>query len=164
MSLESVSHIFENVSFEDVGCTLCHTPHKSLDCPSLRSLIEMEVSRTITPTDSSLSSSDSCSRSPIFNNEHDKPNIGPRQQWQGHPRGYGKNQYNQHGRQGQIRGFRQYDNYPKCNGNNGRQPHSYSGKGQNQYHYSNPNPTSLSNLSSFVTQDARRNQVCGAHF
>ncbi len=38
-------------------------PHKSLDCPSLHSIIEMEVSSSSSPNDSS-SSSDSHSRSP----------------------------------------------------------------------------------------------------
>ncbi len=57
------------------------------------------------------------------------------------PRSYGKNQYSQHGRKGQNRGYRQYDNYPKQNGNNGRQPQSYGGNGQRQCQYSNPNPT-----------------------
>ncbi len=46
-------------------CEVCHKAHKSLECPSLRSLIEMEVSSSITPTDSSLSSSDARSHSPI---------------------------------------------------------------------------------------------------
>ncbi len=53
---------------------------------------------------------------------------------------------------------------PKRNGNNGRQPLSYSGNRQNQCQHSNTNPTSLSNLSSLLTQDvvtfdARRHQV-----
>ncbi len=61
-------------------------------------------------------------------------------------------------------GYHQYDNYPKQNGNNGCQPHLYGGNGQNQCQNFNPNPTSLSNISSFVTHDgvtfdARRNQV-----
>ncbi len=63
--MDTVSHNFKNVSFEDVGCSLCHKPHKSLECPSLRSIIEMEVSSYITPTDPSLGSSDSRSRSPV---------------------------------------------------------------------------------------------------
>ncbi len=81
-------------------------------------------------------------------------------------RGYGKNQYNQLGRKGQNRGYRQTDNYPKHNGNNGCQPQSYSSNGQNQCQYSNTNPTYLSDLSSFVNQDGvtfdfddRRHQV-----
>ncbi len=45
---DTVSHIFKYFSFEDVGCTLSHKPHKSLECPSLRSLFEMEVSSSIT--------------------------------------------------------------------------------------------------------------------
>ncbi len=56
---DTVSHIFKYVSFEDVESTLSYKTNKSLECPSLRSLIEMEVSSCITPTDSSLSSSDS---------------------------------------------------------------------------------------------------------
>ncbi len=50
IEVDTVSHIFKNVSFEDVGCTLCHKPHKSLECPSLCSLIEMEVSSSFTLT------------------------------------------------------------------------------------------------------------------
>ncbi len=65
IEVDTVSHIFKNVSFEDVGCTLCHKPHKSLECPSLHSHIEMKVSSCITPSDSSLSSSYSRSCSPI---------------------------------------------------------------------------------------------------
>ncbi len=59
IEVDTVSHIFNNISFADVDCSLCHKPHKSLECPSLHSIIEMEVSSTITPTDYSLSSSDS---------------------------------------------------------------------------------------------------------
>ncbi len=61
IEVDTVSHIFKDVSFEDVGCTLCHKPHKSLECPSLHS----QVSSCITPSDSSLSSSYSRSCSPI---------------------------------------------------------------------------------------------------
>ncbi len=61
-----MSHIFKNVSFEDVGCSLCHKPHKSLECPSLRSIIEMEVSSSISPNDTSSSSSDTRSCSPDY--------------------------------------------------------------------------------------------------
>ncbi len=55
--------MFKNVTFGDIGCTLCNESHTSLDCPSLRSIIKMEVSSAASPNDSS-SSSDSCSRSP----------------------------------------------------------------------------------------------------
>ncbi len=65
IQVDTVCHIVKNVSFEDVGCTLCHKPHKYLECTSLCSLIEMEVSSSITPTDCSLCSSDSRSHSPI---------------------------------------------------------------------------------------------------
>ncbi len=61
--IDTVSHVFKNVTFNDVGCTLCNEPHKSLDCPSLRSIIEMEVSSSASPNHSS-SSSDSDSPSP----------------------------------------------------------------------------------------------------
>ncbi len=64
IEVDSVSHIFKNVSFEDIGCSLCHKAHKSLECPSLRSIIELEVSSYITLTDSDSSSSDTRSRSP----------------------------------------------------------------------------------------------------
>ncbi len=63
IEIDTVSHVFKNVTFSDVGCTLCHESHKSLDCPSLSSIIEMEVSSSASPNDSS-SSSDSCSHSP----------------------------------------------------------------------------------------------------
>ncbi len=55
--------MFKNITFSDVGGTLCNESHKSLDCPSLRSIIEMEVSSSASPNDSS-SSSDSRSHSP----------------------------------------------------------------------------------------------------
>ncbi len=61
IEVDSVTHIFKNVSFNDVNCTLCNESHKSLDCPSLRSIIEMEVSSSCSPN---TSSSDSRSRSP----------------------------------------------------------------------------------------------------
>ncbi len=38
IEVDTVSHIFKNVSFEDVGYTICHKPHKSLECLSLCSL------------------------------------------------------------------------------------------------------------------------------
>jgi len=46
IEVESVTHTFRNVSFaEEETCGLCQsTQHKSLRCPSLKSLIEMEVS------------------------------------------------------------------------------------------------------------------------
>ncbi len=56
----TISHVFKNITFSDVGCTLCHESHKSLDCPSLLSIIEMEVFSSASPPDSS-SSFDSCS-------------------------------------------------------------------------------------------------------
>ncbi len=62
IEVDTVSHVFKNLTFSDVGCTLCHELHKSLDCPSLRSIIEMEVSSSASPPASS-SSSDSHSRS-----------------------------------------------------------------------------------------------------
>ncbi len=63
IEVDTVSHDFKNVTFSDVGCTLCHESHKSLDCPSLCSIIEMEVSSSASPPDSS-SNSDSRSCSP----------------------------------------------------------------------------------------------------
>ncbi len=38
IKLDMVSHVFKNFTFSDVGCTLCNESHKSLDCPSLRSI------------------------------------------------------------------------------------------------------------------------------
>ncbi len=63
IEVDTVSHVFKNVTFSDFGCTLCNESHKSLDCPSLCSIIEMEVSSSACPNDSS-SSSNSHSRSP----------------------------------------------------------------------------------------------------
>ncbi len=63
IEVDTVSHVFKNVTFSDIGCTLCNEAHKSLDCPSLRSIIELEVSSSASPNDS-ISSSDSHSRSP----------------------------------------------------------------------------------------------------
>ncbi len=65
IEVDTVSHVFTNVTFSDVGCTLCNESHISLDCPSLRSIIEMEMemSSSANPNDSS-SSSDSRSCSP----------------------------------------------------------------------------------------------------
>ncbi len=63
IEVDTVSHVFKNVTFSDVGCTLCNESHKSLDWPSLPSIIVMEVSSSASPSDSS-SSSDSRSHSP----------------------------------------------------------------------------------------------------
>ncbi len=60
---DTVSHVFKNVTFSGVGCTLYNEPLKYLDCQSQRSIIEMEVSSSASPNDSS-SSSDSRSRLP----------------------------------------------------------------------------------------------------
>ncbi len=56
IEVDTVSHMFENVPFSDVGCTLCNEPHKFLECPSLCSIIEIEVSSSASPNDSSSSS------------------------------------------------------------------------------------------------------------
>ncbi len=63
IEVDTVSHVFKNVTFSDFRCIPCNESHKSLDCPSLRSIIEMEASSSASPNDSS-SSSDSCSHSP----------------------------------------------------------------------------------------------------
>ncbi len=73
IEVDTVSHIFKNISFKDVGCSLCHKPYKSLECPSQRSIIEMEVSSSITPNDTSSSSSDSRSCSPIRDYSSQRP-------------------------------------------------------------------------------------------
>ncbi len=62
IEVDTVSHVFMNVTFSDVGCTLCNESHASLDCPSLHSIIEMEMSSSASPNDCS-SNSDSRSRS-----------------------------------------------------------------------------------------------------
>ncbi len=64
IEVDTVSHIFKNVSFEDIGCSLCHNAHKSLEYPSLRSIIEMEVSTFTSLNDSGSSSYDTLSLSP----------------------------------------------------------------------------------------------------
>ncbi len=61
IEVDSVTHIFKNVSFNDVTCSLCNESHKSLDCPSLHYIIKMEVSSS---SSTKPSSSDSRSRSP----------------------------------------------------------------------------------------------------
>ncbi len=33
IKVDTVSHVFKNVTFSYIGCTLCNEPHKSLDCP-----------------------------------------------------------------------------------------------------------------------------------
>ncbi len=37
--VDTVSHIFKNVYFKDVRCSLCHKHHNSLECRSLRFMI-----------------------------------------------------------------------------------------------------------------------------
>ncbi len=44
--VESVTHVFKNVTFEDTVCSICQKGHKSLEYPSLRFVIEIEVSCT----------------------------------------------------------------------------------------------------------------------
>ncbi len=62
IEVDTVSHVFKNITFSDIGYTLCNEPHKSLDCSSLRSIIEMEVSSSASPNNSNSSSySSSCS-------------------------------------------------------------------------------------------------------
>ncbi len=61
IEVDSVTHMFKNMLFNDVNYTLCNVSHKSLDCLSLRSIIEMEVSSSCSPNSSS---SDSRSWSP----------------------------------------------------------------------------------------------------
>ncbi len=63
IEIDTVSHVFKNVTFSDIGCTLCNESHKSLDCPSLPSIIELEVSSSASPNGSS-GNSDSRSCSP----------------------------------------------------------------------------------------------------
>ncbi len=44
LETDVISHSFKNISFADDNCTLCGKEHKSLRCPSLNSVIEMETS------------------------------------------------------------------------------------------------------------------------
>ncbi len=78
IEVDTVAHTFKNVSFEDDGCTLCHKIHKSLESPSLRSIIEMEVSRSTTTGDSSSSSSENRSCSPARDSRPRRQTYGDR--------------------------------------------------------------------------------------
>ncbi len=78
IEVDTVAHIFKNVSFEDDSYTLCHKPHKSLECPSLRSIIEMEVSSSTMSTDSTSNTSDNRSRSPTSDSRPRRQFIGDR--------------------------------------------------------------------------------------
>ena len=40
----SMSHVFKHVTFGDKSCTMCGDIHNALQCPSMKSVIEMEVS------------------------------------------------------------------------------------------------------------------------
>ncbi len=61
IEIDCIAHVFKNVTFRGVNCTLCNESHKSLECPSPRSIIEMEVSSSNTPN---IRRSDSRSGSP----------------------------------------------------------------------------------------------------
>ncbi len=78
IKVDALSHIFKNVSFEDDGCTLCHKPQTSLECPSLISIIEMEVSSSITIGDRSSSNSENQSRSPACDSRPQRQTYGDR--------------------------------------------------------------------------------------
>ncbi len=78
IEVDTVAHIFKNDSFEDDGCTSCHKPHKSLECPSLRSIIEMEVSSSTTTGDSSSSSSENSLHSPAHDSRPWRQTYGDR--------------------------------------------------------------------------------------
>jgi hypothetical protein len=43
IEIENMTHTFKNVTFEDNVCSLCNKCHKSLDCPSLRMMIDSEI-------------------------------------------------------------------------------------------------------------------------
>ncbi len=73
IEVDRVPHIFKNVSFEDNSCILCHKPHKSLECPSLRSIIKMKVSSSTSTGDSGSSGSDNHSRSPDHDSRTRRP-------------------------------------------------------------------------------------------
>ncbi len=44
IEVDAVTHSFQNISFADNTCILCGEDHKSLRCPSLKSVIKMETS------------------------------------------------------------------------------------------------------------------------
>ncbi len=78
IEVDTLAHIFKNVSFEDDGFTLCHKPLKSLECPSLRSMIEMVVSSSTMPADSTSSASENRSCSPSHHSRACKQSLGDR--------------------------------------------------------------------------------------
>ncbi len=43
IEVDAVTHSFKNVAFGDGICNLCYKDHQSLGCPSLKSVIEMEM-------------------------------------------------------------------------------------------------------------------------
>ncbi len=115
IEVDTVSCVFKNITFGDVGCTLCNESHKSLDCPSLPSIIEMEVSSSASPPDSS-SSSDSCSCLP------------------NHDFGSGRHRY-MHGSRSTSRSPRRFDRRysPEIDYSHGRDYHYHSPDRNNNY-------------------------------
>ncbi len=65
LEVDAVTYVFKNVSFSDEKCILCNVSDRSLNSPSLRSMIEMEVSSTSITPDSQLESR-SCSPNRVF--------------------------------------------------------------------------------------------------
>ncbi len=65
LEVDTITHVFKSVSFSDEKYILCNESHRSLNCPSLRSMIEMEVSSTSIAPDSQLESR-SCSPNRVF--------------------------------------------------------------------------------------------------
>ncbi len=61
LEVDAVTHVFKNVSFSDEKCILCNENLRSLNCSSLCSMTEMEVSSTSITPDSQL---ETRSRSP----------------------------------------------------------------------------------------------------
>ena len=61
LEVDTVTYVFKSVSFSDEIGNLCKENHKTLNCPSLCSLIEMEVSSSSNSPDNHV---DSRSRSP----------------------------------------------------------------------------------------------------
>ncbi len=155
IEVDTVSHVFKNVTFSDVGCTLCKESHKSLDCASLCSIIEMEVSSSTSPNDSSISS-DSCSGSP----NHDYGSHRRRYMYGSHsisrsPRGFDKG-YSPEIEYSHSRDYRYHLPY-RNNNYRGRQyrPSYYSRR------YNNSNGFSLDRSNS---QDRYPNQYQNGQF
>ncbi len=79
LEVDVVTHVFMNVSFSDEKCILCNDNHRSLNGPSLRSMIEMEVSSTSITPDSQLEPRSGSLNRVFRPQDHMGPNRSPSQ-------------------------------------------------------------------------------------